>query len=85
MNWHNSFTAALIEEDEKVLFTLLDSMPEFERVEDMQSALELISRATKIFETKRGELGRQMLKLESEKKFVTSSTHPSSTRLDIHS
>ncbi|WP_457592798.1 hypothetical protein [Hydrogenimonas sp.] len=85
MNWHKSFTAALIEEDEKRLLALLDSMPEFESIEDMQSALELISRATKVFETKKSVLGSQMRNIKSEKKFFTSSAHSSPTRIDIHS
>ncbi len=85
MSWHNSFIAALAEEDERRMVELLDSLPPFENIEQMQSALELISEATKKFEIKKSELGRQMHEIENEKKFITSTRHNSTTLLDIHS
>ncbi|MCF6201895.1 MAG: hypothetical protein L3J42_07225 [Hydrogenimonas sp.] len=85
MNWHKSFTAALVTESIDELLSLIDNIPKFEKTEDMQSALELIKSATEIFERKKSELREQMQKIENQKKFITSSTLQSSVRLDIHS
>ncbi len=85
MSWHNSFIAALAEEDEKRLTDLLDSMPPFESVEEMSSALELISEATDRFEAKRSQLKRQMDELRKEKRFLTSTGERNDSLLDLHS
>ncbi len=85
MSWHNSFIAALADEDEKRLTDLLDSMPAFESVEQMRSALELISEATNRFEAKKSQLRHRMDELEKEKRFLTSTGEDNDTILDIHS
>ncbi len=85
MSWHNSFIAALAEEDEKRLADLLDSMPPFESIEEMSGALELIREASERFEAKRSQLRRQMNELDKEKRFLTSTGGKDDSLLDIHS
>ncbi len=85
MNWHKLFTAALIEEDGERLLSLLNSMPQFENIEQMQKALGLISQAIELFEKKKIEISHQMQKIEKEKKFMTSCSHSEFTHIDLHS
>ncbi|WP_457598369.1 hypothetical protein [Hydrogenimonas sp.] len=86
MSWHKSFTAALVEEDERALLLLLDEMPAFETVEEAEGALELVAEALRRFESKKSALQTQMQKVKTEKKFVDSEQIPLQTvRLDLHS
>ncbi|WP_456401804.1 hypothetical protein [Hydrogenimonas sp.] len=86
MSWHKSFTAALVEENERALLLLLDEMPAFETVEEAEGALELVAEALRRFETKKSALQTQMQKVKTEKKFVDSEQIPLQTvRLDLHS
>ncbi|WP_457595152.1 hypothetical protein [Hydrogenimonas sp.] len=86
MSWHKSFTAALIEEDERALLLLLDEMPAFETVAEAEVTLELVAEALRRFETKKNALQTQMQKVKTEKKFVDSEQIPLQTvRLDLHS
>ncbi|BBG65697.1 hypothetical protein NNO_0994 [Hydrogenimonas sp.] len=85
MNWLNSFKAAIVEEDERRIAELLDSMPLFNNMEDMQETLQLIAEATKKFEAKRDDLGRQMNEIDNERRYITSTSYISTTLLDVHS
>ncbi len=86
MSWHKSFTAALVEENERTLLQLLDEMPPFNEVVEMESALELLSQALHLFESKKCALHRQMQQIQAEKKFVDSEQiSPQTARLDLHS
>ncbi len=85
MNWLKEFTAALVEEDERRLIVLIDSLPEFTNAAEAESALELIKSATEIFEKKREELKVQMAEIEKQKKFLSSDSVKTTSILDIHS
>ncbi len=85
MNWHDSFIVALVEEDDRRLSSLLDSIPAFESTEEIYGALELISEATKIYTAKRSKLKHHMDELEKERKFLTCTASSNGKVLDIHS
>ncbi len=85
MNWLKEFTAALVEEDERRLIALIDSLPEITSATEAESALELIKSATEIFEKKREDLKVQMAEIEKQKKFLSSDSVKTISILDIHS
>ncbi len=85
MNWIDRFKIALIEEDESAMADLLASMPDFESVEEMRSAQQLIAQAIELFKGKKAEVARMMKEIETSRKFLTSETSELPNRLDITS
>lgn len=70
MNWVDSFKIALIKEDDKAIGELLENMPDFDEVEDMKVASNLIEEAISIFTKKRQETLHQMNYIRKSKKFL---------------
>ncbi len=86
MEWLERFKIALIEEDEAGLAALIDDLPAFEKVEEIESAMRLIAQARTLIEAKKERLGREMRALETSRKFLTSSEDDTSSgRLDLTS
>ncbi len=85
--WIKTFKVAIIEEDEDLLVQMVESMPLFADIEDMQTVLALIQEATKRFESEKRSLAKEMLKVKEAKKFLISTKKESEIhrRLDIHS
>ncbi len=85
--WIKAFKVATIEGDENLLVHMMESMPLFEDIEDMRTALALIREATKQLENKKKSLAKEMLEIKEAKKFLTSTKEESKIyrRLDVHS
>jgi hypothetical protein len=69
-NWVDSFKIALIKEDDKTIGELLEEIPEFDDVEDMKVASNLIEEAIATFTKKRQETLNQMDYIKKSKKFL---------------
>ncbi|WP_201353113.1 hypothetical protein [Hydrogenimonas urashimensis] len=86
MAWLDDFKIALIEEDEERLSSLIDRMPAFDTTDEIKRAMHLIDQARGLIIGKKRELAEEMKRVETSKKFLTSSGGSvSSTRLDITS
>ncbi|BDY12002.1 hypothetical protein [Hydrogenimonas cancrithermarum] len=86
IRWHEAFKIALIEENERELVSLLEKMPKFEHLDEMESALALIAEAKQLFEIKKKQLLDEMKKVRTAKKFLTNSEETfSEKKLDVHS
>ncbi|WP_300367364.1 hypothetical protein [Hydrogenimonas sp.] len=86
MSWLDDFKIALIEEDEERLSSLITSMPNFETIDEMKSAMHLIDQAKTLFEKKKESLAKQMKEIEASKKFLTSSENSANNgKFDITS
>ncbi|MFP4486660.1 MAG: hypothetical protein ACLFOC_06830 [Campylobacterales bacterium] len=69
-NWVDSFKLALIKEDDKTIGKLLEDIPDFEDVEDMKVASNLIEEAISTFTKKRQETLAQMDYIKKSRKFL---------------
>ncbi len=70
--WINDLKIAIIEENINKIRKLIDSMPAFEKLEDMKEAFALIGEAKNIVEKHKKEISREMEKIRKSKKFLES-------------
>ncbi len=85
MKWHDQFLSAVVDEDERRIISLLESMPDFTEKEDMERAMKLISEAKARFERKKEQLASRMRMTKRQKSFLETSLETSPATLDIHS
>lgn len=78
MQWLKSFKIALIEEDEKKLKELIDTIPTFKNIDEMKEAFALISQAISMLKEKREKIQRDMNRLNKTKAFLNSHSIKSS-------
>jgi len=71
VKWLNSLKLSVIERDYEKLESLLDDMPKFEDMKDLQSALNLIDEARNIVSIEKDEMLKQMQKIQKAKQFTT--------------
>jgi len=78
VKWLEEFKIAIIEENEKQIKELIDKMPSFEKLEHMQEAFSLISEATKVINSKKEKIQKDMNRLKKAKSFLNSQYSKSS-------
>ena len=71
MKWHERLKLSIIERDYKKLESLLDDMPEFKDMEDLNYTLNLIDEARNIISIEKEEILKEMQKIQKAKKFTT--------------
>jgi len=71
LKWLDSLKLSVIERDYEKLESLLFDMPEFEDMEDLQKAINLIEEARNIVSIEKDEMLKQMQKIQKAKKFTT--------------
>lgn len=70
MSWLKAFKIALIQEDEKKLSSLIDTLPQFETAQDMQEASHLIEQAISFFKEVEKNASSEMQKIRKAKKYL---------------
>ena len=70
MKWHERLKVSIIEKDYKELESLLDDMPEFEDMEDLNYTLNLIDEARNTISIEKDEMLKEMQKIQKAKKFT---------------
>jgi len=70
MSWLKAFKIALIQEDEKQLSSLIDTLPQFETPQEMQEASYLIEQAITLFKTIEKNASTEMQKIRKAKKYL---------------
>ncbi len=72
MNWLDSLKIAIIQKDSDKAFELTQNLPQFESLEDMLEAQELISQVITLLEEDKEETKKQMQQIKAAKKFLES-------------
>lgn len=70
MPWIEAFKIALIQENDKKLLSLIDSIPEFESLQAMQEASYLIEQAIDFFKHQEKNASTEMQKIRKAKKYL---------------
>jgi len=83
--WLNDLKVALVKQDTKRLGELLAEMPEFQKNEDLKSALYLTKEAIKLVEKLKGDTVKSMRQIRKSIDFLESTKREEKTRLDIMS
>jgi len=81
LKWHERLKLSIIEKDYKKLESLLDDMPEFEDMEDLNYTLNLIDEARNTISIEKDEMLKEMQKIQKAKKFTV--THEREKSLDM--
>lgn len=78
--WLAKLKSALVLEETAQLAALIDTMPQFDTLEEMEQAAYLLRQAKAFLETKKGETAQTLLQLKKSIDFLNSSQPvPSST------
>ena len=83
--WLNQFKIAIIEKNLKKLNELMDKLPQFEKQEDIETAIYLLSEASTIFTELRDETKSSMVQIKKNIDFMQSTEAPLTASLDITS
>jgi hypothetical protein len=85
MTWINSLKVAIIEKDPEALEKLLDDMPQFSKLEEMESAQALLREANVMMQGLKDKTSETMKQLKKNMNFLNSTQAPLSNKLDIKS
>ena len=83
--WLTNLKIAIVEQDIKKLDKLMDEIPEFDNIEDMTSALYLIKEATNLVQGFKNQASDSMTQIQNNIKYLKSTQHHTSMKLDIKS
>ncbi|WP_321777283.1 hypothetical protein [Sulfurimonas sp.] len=83
--WLNNLQIAIIEKNTDNIDELLDNMPKFEKVKDMESASYLLREAAELIYTLQDETKIIMNKMEKNLKFLESIQLEPTNKLDLKS
>ena len=82
MQWIKDFKIALIEENEKNLEKLLEIIPEFTSLDQMQEVAHLMAEVHQVFSSKKDKMASNMLKIKKQKEYLLS-THTPTSKFNI--
>ncbi len=83
--WLNSLKIAIIEQDTEKMAQLMDALPQFEKQEEIASALVLIAEAKKMIVGLREDTMHSMAQMQKSISFLESTQRPHTAKLDISS
>ena len=83
MNWLNAFKAALITQNTAQLQKLIDTMPQFSSLEEMQEALYLTKAAQTLFKSLKNETLTQLQMVKKNIDFLESTASMRKNTLDV--
>ncbi len=72
MEWLDTFQLALIKKDEAALLQLIDELPQFPELQQMQKASILIEQAIELFKEKKETSASEMRKIKQAKAYLES-------------
>jgi hypothetical protein len=70
MSWLQDFKLALIKQESVALASLIDTLPQFDTLEEMDEAKHLILQAITLFETLEKSSSIEMQKIRKAKKYL---------------
>jgi len=83
--WLKSLKIAILEKNTEKMAQLMDALPQFEKQEDIASALVLISEAKKLVVALRDDTALSMAQMKKNIDFLESTQRPHTAKLDISS
>ncbi len=84
MQWIKSLQIAIAEENENQIDHLINHMPDFDSLEEMQDATYIIREAYQLLIKRKEETAQKLLKLQKQKEFLHSSRTQSKTFDQTH-
>ena len=83
--WLNKLQIAIIEKDTDKLEELLETLPEFDNIEQMQKASYLLKAAQELLFTLKDEASLSMKQIKKNLEFLNSTQSKPTSKLDIKS
>jgi len=83
--WLNALKGAVVQKDVAQLEKLLETIPNFDTLEDMQTALYLFQEAKRVVEDVKGQTERSMAQMKKNIDFLNSATADKRASFDITS
>lgn len=83
--WLNNLQIAIIEKNTQALSELIDNMPKFDNLKDMQTASYLLREAAELIYTLQDETKITMKKMKKNIKFLESTQAKPTNKLDLKS
>ena len=83
--WLNALKGAVVQRDVAQLEKLLETIPNFDTLEDMQTALYLFQEAKRVVEDVKGQTERSMAQMKKNIDFLNSATADKRASFDITS
>ena len=80
--WLKELQIAIIEKNSNEIDRLIDSMPMYDRMEDMQAAASLLKEANKLMMTLKEETAESMSKIKKTKDFLEATRSKDSSLFD---
>lgn len=81
--WMNEFKVALVEQNIKALEILINTMPQFETLEEMEETFYLMKQAKELLEDLKNETAKSMKKIKENIRYIESTRMKSASKLDI--
>ena len=81
--WLNKLQIALIEKDTEKIDALLNSMPQFEKLGDIEQAFYLLKNVSTLLHELRDQTSLSMKQLKKHMDFMNSTQSPNKSKLDI--
>jgi len=83
--WLKEFKIALIEKNTEKLALLMEDVPQLKSQKEIDSALHLIQEATAFVQALKDEAEISLVKIEKNRKFLSSMDSPYKSKFDINS
>ena len=81
--WLNSLKIAIVEKNTDKIDVLIDSIPKFNDLKEVESAMYLLKEAMELLHTLKDETAESMMKIKKNLDFINSTQHTNTNSLDI--
>lgn len=81
--WLNSLKIAIVEKNTDKIDKLIDSIPKFNDLKEVESAMYLLKEAMELLYTLKDETAESMMKIKKNLDFINSTQHTNTNSLDI--
>ena len=79
MKWANQLKIAIIEKDESKIETIIEKLPNFNSIAEMEEAAYLMQEAHSFLATQKEEFAAKLLKIKKQKEFLEATSTPISS------
>ena len=83
--WLTKLKIAIVQKDTKILNSLMENLPQFDKQKDTQSAIILLQEATSLIEELQSDIQTSMIQMKKNINFLQSTQAPTTGGFDITS
>jgi hypothetical protein len=83
--WLKEFKLAIILKDANKISSLMDEIPQFKNLQEMQEAYYLIEQAREIIQDYKNSISQDLVKIKQNIQFIESTQKQKKNKLDINS